>query len=149
MIRSLWGRPQPEIPVQFVRNRRGFSGTLGPFGTPVSSPPGIIGQAAPGIHFPDFTDSAILYPFSDESNAFTGMALNPHLGGDTVAEIDLDAPGAEAVLLGVDKAGGDDEAIGVDGPAAGDRLIGDAALSPKERLTKTNITTHQSIHWLR
>ena len=46
--------------------------------------PRIIGEVAPGVHFTNFTDSAIPERLANQPDAFAGVALVAHLSGDLV-----------------------------------------------------------------
>ncbi|MCX6894377.1 MAG: hypothetical protein NTZ16_02480 [Verrucomicrobia bacterium] len=85
MVGTFRRRAEPQVPVQFVRQRLNVFGTTAaatPFGTPARVTPRVIGKTAPGIHLAHLADCARRNPFTDEPGAFAAVALDSHLRGD-------------------------------------------------------------------
>ena len=79
VVRPVRRRAEPDVPIQFCRQRRRLFRPGAPLRTPAFVSPRIVRQAAPGIHLAHLADGAVPDPFTNRPQVIRRVALDAHL----------------------------------------------------------------------
>ncbi len=80
MVRARLGGPEPQVPVQRIRDLRGICGPRQPGGKAIST----LRPIGPGVNFTNLADCTVPDPFAAPADRFRRVTLIPHLCGNIV-----------------------------------------------------------------